>query len=295
MLPPALTPQLLRQIELFRLRSRRSFLGQRQGGHVSTKKGHGIEFSDYREYTLGDNPRWIEWGVFARSDRLYVRRYQEEQNLSVLVIVDASPSMWSPRGDQKWERARDIALSLSYLAFVEQERVTLAVPGYHTIPATSGGAAIHRLSEVLLNIKEPAPRHDLQKETLGILSRIRIPGIAIVVSDFLWPLEEARSFFNLLRAKNLDATAIQVLGPHDEEPFRQGESAVAIDSETGEELQVSFEGDRAARYKYLLDSHNGALKDFCNAHRIGFVSTSSATPLSHNLFATMGTTGLLER
>src|SRR5262245_21429064 len=116
MLPATFTPEFLRNLELFKIKARRAYLGNRQGGHISPKRGHGIEFSDFREYELGDNPRWIDWGVYARTDRLYVRRYQEEQNLSVLVVVDASHSMRTPPEDKKWESARDLALALSYVA-----------------------------------------------------------------------------------------------------------------------------------------------------------------------------------
>ena len=69
MLPASFTNEFLRQLELLRLQGRRAFLGTRQGGHLSIKRGHGIEFSDYRNYELGDHPRYIDWGVYARSER----------------------------------------------------------------------------------------------------------------------------------------------------------------------------------------------------------------------------------
>ena len=69
-LPEAFTPQFLKQLEMFRINARRMFLGSKQGGHLSPKRGHGIEFSDYRKYELGDNPRHIDWGVYARTERL---------------------------------------------------------------------------------------------------------------------------------------------------------------------------------------------------------------------------------
>ena len=82
------TPAFLRQLELLRLRARRSYLGTRQGGHLSLKRGHGIEFSDYRKYELGDDPRHIDWSAYARSERLYIKRFREEQDLSVLLLLD---------------------------------------------------------------------------------------------------------------------------------------------------------------------------------------------------------------
>ena len=73
----------LAQLELLRLESRNKFLGSRQGGHLSLKKGHGIEFSDYWQYEIGDNPRYIDWKAYGRTDKLYVKQFQEEQDLLV--------------------------------------------------------------------------------------------------------------------------------------------------------------------------------------------------------------------
>ncbi len=72
MLPESFTPQFLKQLELLKLNARRSFLGSRQGAHLSQKRGHGIEFSEYRKYELGDNPRYIDWGVYAQGIDNYI-------------------------------------------------------------------------------------------------------------------------------------------------------------------------------------------------------------------------------
>ena len=101
-LPEAFTPEYLRQLELLRIRARRAFLGTKQGGHVSLKRGHGIEFSDFRQYQPGDDPRHIDWSVFARSERLYVKQFQEEQDLTVLLLIDSTASMVTPSNEKKW-------------------------------------------------------------------------------------------------------------------------------------------------------------------------------------------------
>ena len=83
-----LNQAFLKQLELLKINSRRSFLGSRQGGHASIKRGHGIEFSDYRKYVPGDDPRHIDWNVYARTERVYVKRFQEEQDLSVFIFLE---------------------------------------------------------------------------------------------------------------------------------------------------------------------------------------------------------------
>ena len=96
MIPNTFTSEYLKSLELLKLKARRAFLGMREGGHTSIKRGHGIEFADYRKYELGDDLRHIDWGVYARSDRLYLKRFREERDLSLLLLVDGTNSMFVP-------------------------------------------------------------------------------------------------------------------------------------------------------------------------------------------------------
>lgn len=269
MLPKSFSPEYLRQLELMRIRARRAFLGTRQGGHQSIKRGHGIEFSDYRKYVLGDNPRHIDWGVFARNEKLYVKRFQEEQDLQVLIVIDGSASMITPDEDGKWQMACDIALSLIYIALMQHDTVRICVPGLFDSAAYSGGRAFHSASRDLMEVV-PGERKDFLEGVRRGLSRMRFPGLAIFISDFLLPPETIRTSINAMRAKNLDITAIQVLGPHDLSPEYDRSTARFIDSETGEELLLSLDEESLAEYSYLLDKHNTALQEFLTENRISF-------------------------
>ncbi len=292
MLPPSFTPQFLRQLELFQLRSRRAYLGARQGGHVSLKRGHGIEFSDFRKYELGDSPRWIDWGVYARTEKLYVRRYQEEQNLSVLVLIDASSSMRTPEGERKWETARDIALALSYIALMQQDSVIVAPLGGYVSPAYSGARAIHHIGESLLNFSPPEKQVDVADAVQRAVARVRFPGVAILISDFLMPFVEIRAIFNGMMAKNLDMTAIQVLAPSDVNPLSDRSSAVAIDSESGAEVSLVLDEDTRGRYAHLLSTHTKQVRDFCTSRRIGFTSMVTNEDTGTWLIKSLRKTGL---
>lgn len=293
MLPDTITPDLLKSFELFKLRARRAYLGTRQGGHLSIKRGHGIEFSDYRQYELGDNPRHIDWGLYARSERLYVKRYQEEQNLTVLLIVDASASMFTPAGDKKWEMARDLALSLSYIALMEQDSVSVSVPGHFHSPVYFGGRAFHQVARELMQVKGPAAHDVFQDEVRRSVSRIRFPGIAILLSDFLMPLPSIESAVTILRSRSLDITAVQILGSHDLEPFAVGSDAIAVDSETSEEIQISLSTEQKKNYDEYLAQHNTSLRNRLTEARISFVSVTADTPLRDVVINSLPRTGLL--
>jgi uncharacterized protein (DUF58 family) len=283
MLPPRFSSQFLRQLELFKVVSRRNFLGSRQGGHVSLKRGHGIEFSDYRKYELGDSPRHIDWGLYARSDRMYVKTFQEETNLPVLLILDTSNSMRVPEETGKWEYARDIVLALSYMALMAQEDVSIAALGAFIKRGYYGGRAIYRIASDLEKVTVGEPQ-GFSKEFLKAAAQTRFPGVAIVISDFLTPLEEIRTQLNSLRAKNLDVTAVQVLSSFDRDPTALGDWATVEDSETGEIATLAFHPDGADTYSSLLVQHTEALSQFCYQSQIKFVQASTEEEMM-NLFS----------
>ena len=292
MLPPHFTPEYLRTLELLRLRSRRAYLGTRQGGHVSLKRGHGIEFSDYRKYELGDDPRAIDWGVYARSDRLYVKRFQEEQELTVFIILDTTNSMLTPPDEGKWELARDIALSLSYIALMEQDSVVLAAPGHLNTPHFFGGRAVHHIGRMLMNLKA-GDVSDFVRQVHHSLSRVRFPGVAIFISDFLIPFEDTRAICNAMRAKNFDINAIQVLSPSDLNPLANVDHAIAVDSETGQEVELAFTDELRDDYHHILEEHNRRITDYFTEAGISYTRARSDVPVNDFITQNLSKTGLL--
>ncbi len=292
MLPEVFTPELLKTLELLQIRSRRAYLGARQGGHLSLKRGHGIEFSDYRQYELGDNPRHIDWGVYARSDRLYVKRFQEEQDLTVLIIVDTSASMITPESDGKWTMARNLALALGYVALIQQDSVVVSAPGYYNSPHLHGPRAIHQLGQSMMGFRVSGAT-DFSRGVKLAVNSVRFPGVAIFISDLLMPFAEIESVFTLMRARNLDITAIQVLGAQDEVPLPDTGEAIAVDSETGEELQLNLSAEQRSEYQFLLAQHNNHLANFFAEGRISYTTVRAAENLGDFMIRGLAQTGLV--
>lgn len=295
MLPPSFSPQFLNQLELLKFRARRAFLGLRQGGHLSPKKGHGIEFSDYRRYEPGDNPRWIDWGVYGRSDKLYVRRYQEEQNISVLLVIDDSASMILPEGNRaKWEFTCEIALALAYVALMQHDSVhcvTLGNQNSHSYHSPSG---IYSLGDRLWNIGAVPGKLDLDRAARFAASRIRSPGIAVVISDLLFSPAGVRNLFTLLRSKNLDLSAVQVLGPQDIDPLGSAEDAIAVDAESGEEIPLKFDDAARSDYRYRLEHHNREISAYLNANGIRYTCARADQGIQHFAFNALPQLGLIQ-
>jgi uncharacterized protein (DUF58 family) len=293
MLPAEFSPAYLRQLEMLNIRSRRSFLGTRQGGYISPKKGHGMEFSDFRKYELGDSPRDIDWGVYARTNRLYIKRFQEEQELGVTIIIDTTSSMHSAGNKNKWDAAVHIALSLAYIALAKQNKVKLALPGYLDLPPAFGLRSIHRLGKQLLEVK-PVGYNLLIEGVRRTASSLASPGVAILISDFLMPFGDIEKIINSLMAKNLEISALQVLGPADLLPIEQTEAAIAVDSESGEELELSMDASEIEHYNYLLKEHIRILRLFLAQKRIAFSSLRTDQSIVDFVIRELPRTGLLK-
>lgn len=275
----------LRVLDAFVLRTRRSFFGMRQGAHRSPRRGHGVEFAEYRKYEIGDNPRYIDWNLFARSDKLYIRRYLQEENVSLFIIIDGSRSLTHPALRSKWDLATYIAAFASYIALSAQDPVTISVLGGSHSSTFWGGKAFNSvkrfLDEATNTLVDETPRNiDVVEESRRVATRVQFPGVCLVISDFLFPLDSVAEALGALRARNMEVHAIQLLGPSDLEPRPGSAGATLTDSETGEELGLSLAPEDRAKYGLLLREHNDAVRKHCLSHQIKFVSTEIHEPLT---------------
>jgi hypothetical protein len=271
----------LRLLDALALRSKRSFFGLRQGAHRSPRRGHGVEFAEYRNYELGDNPRAIDWNLFSRSDKLYIKRYLEEENVELYIVIDGSRSVTHPALREKWDLATHIAACASYIALATQDPVTISVLGGPHSTSYWGGRAFGPLNQFIeaasrFIISETHETIDIAEEARRAATRTRFPGICLVISDFLYPMNTVAAMLGSFRARNMEIHAVQILGSNDTDPAQGTQGATLIDSETGSSLGISLTGENRAMYEALLQSHNHALREHCLANHISYVSTSLA-------------------
>lgn len=292
-----LNPRILRQLETLTLESKRKFLGQRHGMHRSIKRGQGLEFSDYRQYELGDNPRHIDWGIYGRSDRLYVKRFLEDQDLSALVVLDASGSM-TVRDEGKWEGALSLAQAVAYVALMAQDTIRLVVPGAPVSPRFKSPAAYHAALTFLddLSIDDDGMRTGdlLVKSMTEAASLLRFPGVALFISDCMYPFDIFANAMTALRARNLEIYVIQVLSPRDLDPLPATQSATLTDRETAEEISVDLSESSRQLYDELLTAHQDAVEKYCHGAQIKFIRALTGGPLEEFVLPTLLKTGLLE-
>lgn len=293
-----LNATILRQLETLTLDSRRKFLGQRHGLHRSVKRGQGLEFSDYRQYEIGDDPRHIDWGIYGRSDRLYVKRFLEDQDLSGLIILDASGSMTVSESSPKWRFARALAEATTYVALMSQDSIRLVIPGAATSPRFIGPRSFYSaekfLNELPLDTASLRTGDQLKHACISAAGMTRFPGVALVISDCLFSIDHLAEAMSALRARNLEINLIQILDSEDTSPLASREAATIVDNETGEEVSVDLGPASRDLYTDSLNEHLDNLEKYCAMAQIRLVRTILNQPADALIIPTLRKTGLVE-
>ncbi len=297
MLPEPFTPRFLSQLETLRLRTRKEFLGSHTGSYSSPRRGTSLEFADYRRYAPGDDLRYIDWGIYARSDRLYIKLFREEVDLFVYVFVDASASMAFPSLKEKFLPASHIALAIAYVVLANHNHVKL-----HLLQERGTGNASpfyrgrRRMTDCVKFFTGATPSGSLDlPRTLGEhLKHLRKPGKAILISDFLTPAASYQQSLNLLRAFNLDIAAIQVLSRQEVEPSLPTDTLAMVDSESQAVTRIRWNTRMRENYQTRLAQHNLGIRSFCHQSDIHYSLYVTDRDLGDFVFATLPAIGLFK-
>ncbi len=228
--------------------ARRLVEGLYAGRHRSPRRGHSTEFYDFRPYLPGDEPHRVDWKLFGRTDRLYVRRFRHESELNVHLLLDRSASMdfdglGGERGVGKWTYARQLAAAIAFLAVRQQDRVGLLMfgeQGEAVLPAGGGPEHLRKIMDALESA-EPGGRTDPQRALAqahaAIRSRSGRSGMLVVLSDMLEPAGLWCSAFARFVHDRFDLMALQVLHPQ-ELDLRGIGGARLVDRETQRSLRL---------------------------------------------------------
>lgn len=297
MLPEPFTTKFLAQLEALRLRTRKEFLGSHPGAYSSPRRGTSLEFADYRRYAPGDDLRYLDWGIYARSDRLYVKVFREEVDLYAYVFIDASASMTFPSIAAKFLAASHIAAALSYVVLANHDHVKLhLLQGSSAVHASPFYRGRRRMTDCVqfAGAAKPGGTLDLAASLSAHLQRIHRPGKAILVSDFLMPAQAYQQGLNLLRAFNLDIAAIQVLSHQEIEPDFPNGTLEFVDSESGMVLRQQWDSKRNHDYQARLAHHNSEIRSFCHQSGIHYSLYDSGRDLGDFVLSTLPKIGLFK-
>ncbi len=263
---PLLDPQLLARLEQLELVSRKIFLGRMKGERRSKRKGQSVEFADYRNYVIGDDLRFLDWNLFARLDRLFIRLFMEEEDLHFYVLLDNSLSMdfGTPT---KLHYAKQIAAALGFIGLVNLDRVVIEAFNdrlTQTSPVLRGRRSLWRLFDFLNKI-EPAGSSDLRQALRTFSLKSSGKGIVVVLSDFMdkGGYEDALRY---LIARQMDVYVIQILSQEEIEPDIAGDLKL-VDVEDEDTAEITVSGPLLKRYKQNLEAYRGGLARLLHAPR----------------------------
>src|SRR5437660_7186144 len=293
-----LTPELLRRLEQFQLLAARRAKSSAKGERRSRARGQSVEFADYRNYVHGDDFRYLDWNLYGRLEKLFLKLYEEERELPVRIFLDSSESMTfgEPR---KFDFARQVAAAIGYVALSGFDRVSVipfpdlvngenadplarnremaargalrsvrgkksAIPYFRNLTAlTAGGSA---------NLNEALRRGALEA---------RQAGVAVVLSDFLDPAGY-ESGLTALVGRGFQVDIVQILSPEELSPTTFGDLRL-VDSETGGMQEVTFGRYRLKSYQQTVQNFLQRLREYCQGRGINFFTASSKTPLEELL------------
>jgi uncharacterized protein (DUF58 family) len=278
-----LSLDFLRQLERLALLSRRSFRGKVKGERRSPRKGSSVEFSDYRPYGVGDDLRYVDWNVYGRLDRLYLKLFVDEEDLCMQLLVDASGSM-AFGAPSKLDYAVRLAAALGFVGLVNLERVGVAVVRDRL---SEGWAPTRGRNQVLplfdfLRRVHPSGRTSLN-EGLGTYAlRAREIGLAVVISDLMDQHGYERGIKSLLE-RRFDVHVVHLLSAEEMQPSFAGDLRL-VDGETGEERDLTLDAEAVRTYRQRLHEFLERAEGFCRTNEVGYHRVATDTPLEEFMF-----------
>ena len=266
----------LARLERLHLLSRHAFAGQSRAERRSHKLGSSLEFADYRNYTPGDDLRSVDWNIYGRSDKLFLKLFEEEEDLHVYLLVDASASMrWTadgaPRRASKLDLARQVAGALAYVGLANLDRVNIHYFSGdlgQDLGLGRGKSHFHRALQYLERLPAAAGQTNLARSLRAFGQQTKRRGLALVLSDFFDPrgYEEALSY---LLYQRFEIQLVQVLDPAELHPRLRGDVRLT-DTETGQTHEVTANEGLLRAYEREVTTFLDGLDRFCRQRQIGY-------------------------
>jgi uncharacterized protein (DUF58 family) len=275
----------LRELDRFNIILKRRVLSNYQGERHSQTQGSGLVFADYKDYVPGDDFRKIDWRVYARTGKYYIKKNEEERDLTVHVIVDASASMNFGRRITKFEYASMIGIGFAYMALKKNEKFN-----FSTFSSNLNYFKAKKGMNQLLGIVDR-----LEKQKADGVSRLEgafdeykkflhTKGYIVIISDFLYDLEEIKSV--LSRFTKHQVVIIQVLDPEERKLSIYGD-VMLEDSELKTKMRTFVSNRLLKNYRDRLETHIYSIKDTCEKMNVDFVSITTDRPVFDAFYAAL--------
>lgn len=286
-----LDESFLRKLERLRFATSRTRAGQVKGERRSTKRGASVEFADYRDYVRGDDLRRVDWNIYARLERPYVKLFEEEEDLAVHLLLDASGSMNWPEGapDDKFHFASRLVAALGHVALTGGDKLIVSIVGYPSLQLRGRGNTL-RLFEWLSHL-EPSGATDLSTSLRDYALAAGRPGVCVLVSDLFSP-GGYRDGLVALQGRGFEVTIVQVLAPDEVEPALAGDLRL-VDCETDSPQDVTVDGAMRDSYRRRLRAWQAEIGAFCRSHNMRYVAIQTTRRLDELVLQDLRRAGVI--
>jgi len=273
-----LSPQLLAQLERLELVSRKVFRGRMKGERKSKRKGQSVEFADFRQYVPGDDLRFIDWNLFARLERLYLKLFLEEEDLHFYALIDTSGSM--DFGEPtKLQYGKQLAAALGFIGLCRADRVKIESLGTSSRkpgPTLRGRSSLWRMQEYLDGI-QAGENVSLVEGIKNFCLRNSGKGILVLISD-LMDKEGYEKALRFLVAQQMDVYLLHVLCPEELNPEIKGDLKL-IDCEDEDVAEITVSRPLMDKYKRTLATFIDGAREFCTRRGMSYLMVSTETPV----------------
>lgn len=281
----------LTRVEYLSIISKRVFRGALLAQRRTMQMGSGIEFSDHREYVNGDDLRYLDWNIYARYGDLLLKRFQEEQDLYVYLMLDCSRSM-AFGNPAKYDLARQLTAALAYIALADLDRIAIIAyaDGILTeFPVTRGKARILSIMKFLENTPTSGSDTNLGRAVQGLLHRGSRNGLTVILSD-LFDEHGFQRGLDQLRYRKFDGHVIQIHDPKEADPDLLGDAEL-VDMETESVRKVTVTERNLRNYKRLFQDHQAAVREYCHGYSLGCTQSPTTVPFDELILRMMRASG----
>jgi len=287
-----LDQSFLHKLEVLSVAMRRPVHGPFQGVHRSRRVGSGMVFTDFRPYSAGDDIRHIDWGIYLRMDRLILKLFEEEADLPIYLLVDASRSM-DHGTPSKLDYARKVAAALCYVGLLNHDRVNLvsfADGAVQALPARRGKSQAPQVFRVLESI-QPGGQTGLHSALRRFFGSPRTRGLVVMISDFLDP-DGIEPGFAVLRRFRHEVAVIHVISPEEREP-RLPEEVVLLDVEDGTAIELDVTPRLLEAYRQAFSRHERDVQAYCRKYGWAYVQAPTEVLFEDLMLKLLREQGLL--
>jgi len=288
-----LDPAFMTKLDQLGLVSKKIFAGKLRGERLTKRKGESVEFADYRQYVAGDDLRFLDWNIYARLEKLFIKLFLQEEDLHVSILVDSSKSMdW---GDpNKGLYARRVAAAVAYIGLVNFDRVSLYTYSQGLQKQLSGVRGRRWMFKVMefLSSVEFDGASDLALTGKQFAIRHPQPGIVIVLSDF-FEKGGYQEGLKYLLGRRYDLYTVQMLSPEEIEPTLAGDLRLT-DIEDDDAAEVTIGRALLNRYRHNLQAYCSSLRDYCSRRGVSYLFTSTKVPFDQIVLSYFRQRGLIQ-